>query len=180
MPSKAELVEARRLAHLRTFAPDCFVPGRLLYVGASILRSQCLPDLVAAGHQVTILEIWPDNVAHYRARGFTVVQGDVRQVGTLNLPRYDVAFWWHGPEHVALSDLPATLAALEELADLVVLACPWGESPQGAVYGNPHEAHRISLAPLFFTARGYRTWTMGRPGLQSRSQIIAVKRRNHA
>ena len=181
MPTKAEIIERARLAHLRQFAPEAFAPpGRLLYVGASKLRAQCLPELVQAGHQVTILEIWPDNAALYRARGFDVVLADVRQAAALELPHYDVAFWWHGPEHVTLAELPVALAALETLADLVVLACPWGRSPQGAVYGNPHEAHVSELSPEAFNRWGYRTSTLGRPGTQSRSQIIAIKRRNDA
>lgn len=178
MATKAEQVEAARLAQLRAFVPGLFRPGTLLYVGASPARSQFLPELLAARRQVTILEIWPAYADHFRVRrDLAVVCGDVRDVEGLGLPHgvYDAAFWWHGPEHVPRADLERAVAGLEARARLVVIGAPWGRSPQGPVDGNDHQRHVATLWPGDFTALGYRVSTYGRPGGGSRSNILAVK-----
>ncbi len=178
MNTKVERVEAARLAQLRAFVPQVFAPGTLLYVGASPRRSQFLPELIAAGRAVTLLEIWPANVEYFRARaGIEVVCGDVRQVAALVLPaeRYDVAFWWHGPEHIAREELADTLAGLEQRARVVVIGCPWGTSPQAEIDGNMHQRHAASLQPEDFQRLGYRVSTIGHAHDGSRSNILAVK-----
>ncbi len=177
MPTKAERVEAARLAQLQACVPEVFAAGTLLYVGASPRRSQFLPELLDAGRAVTLLEIWPDNCRHFAALGVQVVCGDVREVATLRLPRerYDLAFWWHGPEHIQRRDLSRALAGLEQRARLVVIGCPWGRSPQAEVDGNIHQRHVATLEPADFLALGYRVDTIGRAGGGSRSNILAVK-----
>ncbi len=178
MNTKAERVEAARLAQLQAFVPQVFAPGTLLYVGASPRRSQFLPELLAAGRAVTLLEIWPANVEHFRGRaGLEVVCGDVRQVATLSLPiaRYDVAFWWHGPEHIAREELADTLAGLGQRARMVIIGCPWGASPQAEIDGNSHQRHVASLHPEDFQRLGYRVSTIGHVNGGSRSNILAVK-----
>ncbi len=178
MPTKDEIVEAARLAQLKRFVPGVFAPGTLLYVGAWPRRSQFLPELQAAGRRVTILEIWPENADYFRGRpGLEVVCGDVREVATLKLPQevYDVAFWWHGPEHVAKTDLSCTLVGLERRARTVVCGCPWGVSRQAELDGNIHQRHVSTLYPEDFQALGYRTDVYGPLNGGSRSNILAVK-----
>lgn len=158
----------RRLAVLRQHLPELWEPGTLLYIGASARRFQCGPELAEAGRELTLLEIWPPYVELYQEHTAVkhAIQGDVRQVeaGMLPHPHYDVAFWWHGPEHVAEAELPPTLARLEALSDLVVLSCPWGEQPQGMSDGNPHQAHLTALYPEDLRWLGYRVATVGPSG----------------
>jgi hypothetical protein len=180
MSTKGEQVKAARLEQLRLFVPEVFGTGTLLYIGASVRRAQCLEELVASGREITVLEVWPPNADHYRARtDLTVVCGDVRNVANLSLPHnnYDVAFWWHGPEHVPKEELPAVLADIEKRARLVVLACPWGMYPQQAIDGNMYEKHLSALGPENFQDLGYKTATLGKPGGRANSNIIAVKER---
>ncbi len=177
MLTKAELIQAARLAQMQRFVPQLFGSGTLLYVGASPRRAQFLRRLMAT-HRVTLLEIWPANVQHFRAwPGLEVVCGDVRHVASLDLPveRYDAAFWWHGPEHIRKEDLAAALAGLEQRARLVVIGCPWGMSRQAEVDGNPHQRHIATLYPTDFQARGYRVDTLGQVNGGSRSNILGVK-----
>lgn len=169
-----------RYGQLQRVAPELYSrPGTLLYIGANPTREpQCVGSMHRAGHEITLLEIWPDNVAHFRADArFThVVLGDVRKIRGLTLPhcRYDAILWWHGPEHIGVEDLPGTLAQLESLSDLIVLACPWGVMKQGPYYGNPHETHLAYLEPRHFPA-GYDTDTVGAKDTRG-GHLIAWKR----
>jgi hypothetical protein len=179
MPTKGELVESARLAQLQRFAPQVLTGGgTLLYVGASPRRAQFLERLMAT-HRVTLLEIWPANADYFRQKGpgLEVVCGDVRQVAKLALPvdRYDVAFWWHGPEHIRDSELAAALAGLEQRARMVVIGCPWGASRQVAIDGNAHQQHVATLYPADLQARGYRVDTIGVVNGGSRSNLLGVK-----
>ena len=173
MPTKAERIEAARLGQLLRVVPELFGEGTLLYVGASIQRAQFLLELKEAGRVVTILEAHAPNVAYYRGRGEVVIHADVREA----TGRYDAAFWWHGPEHIAKGELPAVLAGLESRADLVVIGCPWGRYAQEAVGGNPYEIHRSALTPQDFQGWGYETSQLGKRNGRYESNILAVKGR---
>ena len=39
---------------------------------------------------------------------------DVRDARVLALLHFDVAFWWHGPEHVTREELPEVVAGLKK------------------------------------------------------------------
>jgi hypothetical protein len=175
-------MRAARLDQLRRIAPEVFAPGTLLYIGASVARAQCLSELIAAGREVTILEAYAPNADHYRERpGIRgVICGDVRgwrDPAGARPPVWDVAFWWHGPEHLSADELPVTLFGLEQCARTVVLASPWGAYEQGPIGGNTYEIHRAALTPETFRALGYEVCGIGGPGARSRSNIVAVKRR---
>ena len=43
----------------------------------------------------------------------------------------------------------------------VVLASPWGIAPEGAVCGNPHNAHRSYLYYLDYARLGYEVAALG-------------------
>lgn len=158
--------EDDRLAVLRDALPQLFTGPRLniLYVGACENRHDLVPELKAAGHTVTVLEIWPayaDWLDAHPELFDQVIRGDVRDVLTLAPGPYDVAMWWHGPEHMVESGLADVFAKLEGVARLVVLGCPWGVFPQEAIDGNPAQAHSSHLLPDFFQALGYKTITTG-------------------
>lgn len=178
MSTKAKKIIGARLRQLRRFVPELFGPGTLLYVGASTRRAHYLSELMAAGRMVTILEAYAPNVAYHRKKlgHDRVIHGDIRNLCELVTGRYGVAFWWHGPEHISKRELPSILVALESRADLVVLGCPWGLYPQGAVDGNPYERHVSALTPEDFRGWGYETWQLGKVNGRVRSNLLAVKR----
>ncbi|MDZ4346859.1 MAG: class I SAM-dependent methyltransferase [Candidatus Binatia bacterium] len=179
MNTKAEIVEAVRLEQLLEFAPEVFAPGTLLYIGASVRRAHCLADLIKSGRDVTILEAWPENVEYFREQpDVEVFCGDVREIASIDLMHdlYDVAFWWHGPEHVHKEELVKVLAAVERRSRMIVLASPWGISSQTAIDGNEYEKHLSSLYPEDFEEMGYEVSTIGQPNGRAQSNILAVKR----
>jgi len=169
------VVEAR-LAQLRRKVPQLFdSPGTVLYVGASTKRAHCAAELVEAGNELTLLEIYPENAVFHADNPLfqRVVQGDVRDPVFAD-QRWDVAFWWHGPAHVAGSELGQALANLETHAGLVVLGCPWGSYPQTKVYRNPHERHRGKHSVTDFERFGYEVATLGTKD-QHGSNLLAWK-----
>lgn len=170
---------AQRKRQFLLSCPLAFLPGQVLYVGAKPERMEMLDLFLEAGSVVDILEIWSPNVeALLRWKGENgrvrkIMKGDVR---TMDLAgRYDVAVWYHGPEHVEKEALPFCLANLETMARKVVaLGMPWGVYRQGPAGGNVFETHRTSLYPADLEAFGYKTSTIGemdRPG----SNLLAWK-----
>jgi len=169
LQNNAHYFRQSRFNQLERCVPELYIPGRLLYVGAQPARQpEALMSMRRVGHEITLLEIWPENAAHYEKRGLFdhVIVGDVREIAELGLGRYDAIMWWHGPEHVDLSDLPDTLRQLESLTDIVVLGCPWGIMNQAAIYGNPHEEHRTHLQPKDFPQE-YNTDVIGEVNARS-------------
>lgn len=165
-----------RLRLLQTHIPYLFQAGSLLNVGANQVRFELLPELYQAGRKITLLEVWPENIKRWAAdpRLVETIEGDVRELDILRLGTYDVALWWHGPEHIEWEELAATLAKLEAAAEkLVVLGCPWGIYPQEPFMGNPFDAHRASLYPEDFAALGYRTATLGE--MDEQGSLVAWK-----
>lgn len=166
--------EFNRTEWLRFFVPQMFLePGSLLYVGASRHRQECLHELMNAGNDVTILEIWPDNVSFLKEHGFNVIEGDVRKAAKFFDESFDYALWWHGPEHIERSSLDSTLKGLESISNLTVISCPWGRNEQGEYNGNPHEAHVSILDECDFA--GYETACFGMKDRPPYSIVIAWK-----
>jgi hypothetical protein len=167
------LVNRVRGESLLRAAPELFdgsIGGPTLYIGANTRRADFLDQLPGP---VRVLEVWEANVALLRAQGVDVFHGDVR---TWIAPmRFNVTFWWHGPEHIDAAELPDVLRRIEAWTDrIVVLGCPWGEYVQDAVGGNPHEVHRQAIQPVTLAALGYDCDVTGREG--PRSNICAVRR----
>ena len=140
-----------------------------LYVGANRRRQHFLDDLVAACERVAVIEAFRENAdfirSAYGPRGVRVVHGDVRGVAGLAGGRFDVSFFWHGPEHLAAGEAPGVIGALESVTDrLVVLGMPHGESPQGSEYGNDYERHLWNVYPADMRRLGYETSTAGGSG----------------
>src|SRR3990172_5876776 len=98
-----------RIDQLKANIPELFTrPGRLLYIGASRTRSQCVPELFAAGNEITLIEAFPPNAAYHRKNPMfkNVLCLDIMSVLKTGLPskQFDYIFWWHGPEHVRRKD----------------------------------------------------------------------------
>ena len=178
---KPRTVYEKRMALLRAMVPQLFDdPGDLLYVGACDRRCHCSKELQDAGNVLTALEVWGPFVEKLKAhpvfskRFERIVQGDVTKCDWI-ADDFDYALWWHGPEHVGAHELGLALKNLETIAaKTVVLASPWGRFPEGAVHGNPHNAHRWYIYPEHLMAFGYEVAALGpmnRPG----GQVLAWK-----
>lgn len=173
---------AQRVTQLNTLLPGllqpCSWPNTCLYVGATPWRFQLGRELHEAGYELTLLEVDKDNAYYYAGHPWLsggVIHGDVCEFNPSRC--WDVVVWWHGPEHIELSQLPDTLARLELNAEqLVVLAAPWGENWQPMVEGNSHQEHKAHLQPQDLQNLGYQTATLGVQGdLSTWPHILAWK-----
>lgn len=173
----AENLEKIRERHLAASIPSLLEfetapPARfrtLLYVGAKPGRIQMVRLFRAHYFLVDVLEAWSPNADALRKWNeenptFGLIwTGNIRTTSALaDLPKYDIAMFWHGPEHVTREDLPFVLKNLESLATrAVILGSPWGRYHQDAVGGNPFEKHVSALYEEDFSSFGYRTSTIG-------------------
>jgi len=144
--------------------PDIYDYNSVLYVGARTNRIDFGKEFLKKKYKIDILEVFEPNVLHLKKIEWidNVFQEDVRKVDNSVRKKYDIVFWWHGPEHIEKKDLSTTLAKLEQLSNhLVVCGCPWGEFEQGALYNNPNERHLSALLPEDFQKLNYQTSTIG-------------------
>ena len=168
-----------RLERVRAVIPSILADAAgksALYVGASPQRRQLADELSAAGWRLTLLEIYEPNADFYRERTepfAEVITGDVRHMEFAER-RFDLAVWWHGPEHASKPDGLRAIAALEALADTVVLASPVGDYPQDTEYGNRFERHRSTWVVEDYQALGYATDAIGVDG-HCGSHVLAWK-----
>lgn len=171
------LAHDERLAHLRRLIPELWAnPGRVLYVGANKQRAHYLPELTEAGATVDLLEIDEGKAAYWQERGgFDQVHvGDVQR-WCAGDALYDVAFCWHGPEHIEREQLDDALANLESAVKpggLIVLGCPWGQAPYAdEEHYDAHEQHVGAYYPEDFEQRGYTVFVDGTRDRIESSQI---------
>lgn len=173
----------RRMALLRGMVPRLFdEPGRTLYVGAYDRRFWASGVLVEAGHELTVLEVWPeflDNLmaSRFKGRVAHAVLGDVREVDKAELPydAFDYVLWFHGPEHIAKIDFVDTVNKLEALTKrVIVMTCPWGRFVHGIAYDNPHTEHKGHYYPEDFVNLRYQIAGIGPPDKPG-SQLQAWK-----
>jgi hypothetical protein len=174
-----------RLRQIKKHIPNLFggydIPSGtpLLYIGCNARRMDYLPELYAAGYEITVLEIDPDNLASLEGdvRIKHLVLGDMRNAANLTLPhaRYSVVFAWHVLEHVSRGWAELTLQQLESIATrFVVIGTPWGSVAQGVVGGNVHERHLSYWTPQAFVNLGYRADAIGTKNVLG-SNILAWK-----
>lgn len=148
-----------------------------LYIGASarvknpktgaILKKLYYADKLAkrCGY-VDLLEVWPDNIKGLKGtppfRKF--ILGDARAIDECVNQRYDLIFWWHGPEHIHEHEIFPTVERMKRVCNRhIIFGCPWGIYEQGAVYGNPYEEHMSHLHPEFYQKLGFITSTVSQP-----------------
>ncbi len=170
---------------VRENLPDLF-SGRyksVLYVGANHLRQHFLADFVSVYDRVVVLEIFPENVAHlrkkFKGKNTHIIHGDVRDAAGLTSGRFDVCFFWHGPEHLGRDEVGTVLRMLESITDsLVVLGMPYGNYPQGSEYGNDCETHLWDIYPADMEKLEYLTHTIGDAD-DTLSNMVAWKRMDH-
>lgn len=131
---------------VRRAAPGLF-PGwyeGALYAGANRRRQHFLDDPVAACGRAVVAEALRENAdfarSAYEGRGARAIQGDVRDIASLAGERFDVCFFWHGPEHLAAGEAPGVLEAPGSVTNrLAMLGMPHGVSCQGSEYGSDYE-----------------------------------------
>lgn len=172
--SEIYTIEEQKKSVLK-IAPDVLSQKTVLYVGARPSRSFFLEEFFKNGFHVAVLEIFKENVDYLRTCPYIdeIIEGDVRTFDFSK--KFDVIFWWHGPEHIQESELERTLKRLESIANkMVVLGCPWGIYKQGEIYGNIYETHLSQYSEGYFEKLGYRVDYFGRRDLTD-SNISAVK-----
>lgn len=170
---------------IRPYLPEFFTqPGTLLYIGARADAHAWLEELLVAGHGISVLEIWSENAAglirwiNSNYFDIDVIIGDVKEIDQKLPGNYDYIFYWHGPEHLLLSEIEPVLTKLEQKVNkTLALACPYGRYPQGASGGNPYEEHKSTLYPTFFEYHGFDVTTDGYPD-EPGGEIVAWKRKN--
>lgn len=147
---------------IRPILPEVFEePGTLLYIGARPDACAWLTELADAGNEITLLEVWPDNILGFKGDGRIAhfIQGDVTKV---DLHDYDYIWWWHGPEHVEKGHAQWLLLFFPLIAKrLLAVAAPWGLYMQGAHGGNLHENHQWSVYEQDLWGFGFETKTDG-------------------
>lgn len=172
-----QTVLAGRYRQLIDIAPKVFSHKTVLYIGARKDRYQFLANFFSAGYNISILEIHEPNADFFRTLPWVndVITDDVRTFKSDN--KYDIVFWWHGPEHISKEDLSDTLRNLESITNkMIVLGCPWGDVPRNDKYEkeNVNEKHLNIIGIGDLESLGYKASYFGTENVLG-SNIIAVK-----
>jgi hypothetical protein len=159
-----------RLNSLLTLFPNVFQYKKVFYIGVSN-RFQLGQQLKDNNCSVTVLEADSKHYEIVRKNDWLceVIQGDILNFSFNK--RYDVIYWWHGPEHVYLNELDKALTKIENNARFIVLGCPWGINKNKYLGYQEHKSH---LLPNFFHNRGYKTECIRKPNVVW-SHITSVK-----
>lgn len=164
--------EPRYLDAFKACVPALLDPMTCLYVGARAEAMALVPELVESGWKMTILEPFAPYRESLKAfPALEVIAGDIRTFKTRR--RWQLAIWWHGPEHVREEEIEA---ATENLASLslgwIVLGAPNGRYTQGAIDGNPQQAHVSTVTGDFYRLRGWAVKEFG-PQHKQGSELVA-------
>jgi len=143
---------------LTEYVPDLFKYKSVLYIGIERYRMVFIKNFLQHNYKIDLLEIWKPHVDYYRfinsqAKFFNkIVCGDVSKVEEYDLAeKYDVVFWFHGPEHVEFDVATSTINLLKKKTGKVfVCVCPFGVSHSPARGGNKFNLHRSALYPDYF------------------------------
>jgi len=164
----------------RRHVPELFdAPGHVLYVGACVRHFTGARELVEAGNELTVVEVWGPFLEELMTDGQSslvahAVVGDVRtlDLGTLPHGHYEYAIFCHGPEHLPMRDVRGAFLRLEAVADVVLLVTPDGWMPNPANRGNPYTEHLSSWHVSDF--RAWEGWAVVSDG----EDIVAWWRRD--
>lgn len=151
---------------LKGFVPDVFSYESVLYIGASPGRQILAKEFRDHGAHLDLVEVWPPNLEALSKTHTAIfdnfILGDVRRLGEVIKKEYDVVCWWHGPEHVTKEEFESTVQSLRQyVKHLVVIACPYGNYPQGMKDGNLFETHYLALTPEDFHRLGWYAISFG-------------------
>jgi hypothetical protein len=108
------------------------------------------------------IEIWPENAEIARNRKWfnSIEVADITE--WQDPDDYDIAVWWHGPEHVEQEKAIETIIRMRTLVPIVWLAMPWGLTRHGDVYGNPYQSHLSRWEPETLIECGYEVAGYGK------------------
>ena len=153
---------------VRDHLPELFdgTHHSMLYIGANYLRQHFLQEFVKNYDLVTILEIFEENIKYlknqYHESNTKIIQGDVRDATKIFSEKFDVCFFWHGPEHLQKDETEKVLGMLEGITrNIIVLGMPHGHYEQGPEYGNDCESHLWDIYPADMQKLGYQVHALG-------------------
>jgi len=162
---------------VRRCIPDMLDHNSVLYIGANQHRQHFLDWFLKSNYDVTIVEAFKDNYEYLKNKfsSVNVIHNDIRK--ELFDHSFDIIFFWHGIEHLPLSEIPKTLQKLESITDkITILGMPYGKYLQDAEYGNEFEIHLSEIYPEFLQKQGYDYETLGNQD-QRGAHITAWKRK---
>lgn len=81
-------------------------------------------------------------------------------IQALGLEKYDLVYCGDVIEHFTKPEAVALIEKLKAHSTHVMITLPLGHSPQGAVFGNPHEAHQSDWTEADFHALGFKTFAI--------------------
>lgn len=145
-----------------------------LYIGASsriknkkqgtrLIKTYFADRLQAQCDYVDLLEVWPANIEGLKGEPpfRKLILGNGKTVADHVDQKYDLIFWWHGPEHIYDHEIASAVESMKRVCSkYIVFGCPWGVYEQDAVYGNPYEEHKSHLDPEFYEKLGFVTATV--------------------
>lgn len=160
---------------LITCIPDVFKYKSVLYIGAHEGRMEMLKDFRNFGYIIDIVEPFDKNVEYCKLiPGVDNVYLSTIQDFKPN-KKYDIIFWWHGPEHISEGEINSTFKHIENMGmKFVILGCPWGKYEQTAIKGNDYEIHQKHWYPEELNRLGYKTNTIGTVDVKG-SNLLAWK-----
>lgn len=166
----------QRLVSLKLLAPDLFSGNfkTILNIGAHEGRFDFGDLFEQVGFDITILEIFKPNVEYLQSlKKWRIIHGDILEYDFKE--KFDVVFWWHGPEHIEKDKLSYAVKRIELISNnLVIMGCPWGVYVQGPCYGNEFEIHKSHYDVDDFIKIGYNCFTIGTKNIEG-SNITSVK-----
>jgi hypothetical protein len=173
MSVNEQIIEAARNRQLVERIDGIFTYDTVLYIGVSRYRAMFVESFKRHGYEIDAIEIFHDNAEYWKAKGVMnhVICADIRTVEIRK--NYDVVMWYHGPEHVEKEEAIQVLGKLKKYANhLMIVGCPWGQSPQGPEYGNENERHLSTWRLPDFATIGFKVDAIGLPD-QKGSNILA-------
>lgn len=140
---------------LTDFATQAIIVGWRNDTGYDLIS-----ELLQDGLSVTVLEIFPYNVAQFDLTDFdlSVICGDVRSLENLaTIHKNSMLIWQDGPEHLQLNEAKTLLNRFKKIFDSIVIATPNGPFPQGPLYGNMAEMHLSAWTQKDYDDLGFQS-----------------------
>jgi hypothetical protein len=159
--------ELARQLHLDECLSSWFKDGKgkeMLYVGGHLRfgrNLQMFSYFWTRHWKIDVIEIWPENVEQLKGidKIHELITGDIMEFNPMR--QYDCVMWWHGPEHLEMTDVADLIKQLKKYTKSIIFATPNGKYDQGEEYGNPHERHLSTWYKEDFEALGMNAFELG-------------------
>lgn len=166
---------AARTASLLKLLPDIFNMkyNSILYIGAISYNFTYYNEIKNNYNVIDVIEINKNHCENIKNAKWinNIYNTSIENFNSTN--KYDIVFWWHGPEHIKENDIQNVLLKLENNCNnYIVLGCPWGYSPIDS-------GHITTINENFFEKYGYNCVYSGKKNncqLDLASGIVAVKK----